>query len=115
MLADPVITGIAARYGRTPAQIVLRWAVQSGSRPPQSVSPGAHGAEPGRSVSPSAARDMAALDGLDRPDPGMPDADSFLALMARSAGAPATAEDEIDRAQDAQARPQEIEFGRPLR
>ncbi|WP_369135192.1 aldo/keto reductase [Modestobacter sp. I12A-02662] len=30
MLAHPVVTGIAARLGRTPAQVVLRWHVQQG-------------------------------------------------------------------------------------
>ena len=29
-LADPVVTGLAERYGRTPAQVVLRWHVQQG-------------------------------------------------------------------------------------
>jgi diketogulonate reductase-like aldo/keto reductase len=29
-LADPTITGIASRLGRTPAQVMLRWAVQRG-------------------------------------------------------------------------------------
>ena len=28
VLDDPVITGIAARHGRTPAQVVLRWEIQ---------------------------------------------------------------------------------------
>jgi Aldo/keto reductases, related to diketogulonate reductase len=30
LLADPVVTGIAERLGRTPAQVVLRWHVQQG-------------------------------------------------------------------------------------
>lgn len=30
VLADPVVTAIAARHGRTPAQITLRWGVQRG-------------------------------------------------------------------------------------
>jgi 2,5-diketo-D-gluconate reductase A len=39
-LADPVITGIAGRYGKTPAQIVLRWHIDSGrSAIPKSVTP----------------------------------------------------------------------------
>jgi 2,5-diketo-D-gluconate reductase A len=39
-LADPVIAGIAERYGRTPAQIVLRWHIDSGhSAIPKSVRP----------------------------------------------------------------------------
>lgn len=28
VLADPVITELAARYGKSPAQIILRWHVQ---------------------------------------------------------------------------------------
>lgn len=30
ILADPVITGLARRYGRTPAQVVLRWHMELG-------------------------------------------------------------------------------------
>lgn len=30
LLADPVIGGIAARHGRSPAQVIIRWHVQSG-------------------------------------------------------------------------------------
>jgi 2,5-diketo-D-gluconate reductase A len=39
-LTDPVIAGIAARLGRTPAQVILRWHVQLGvSAVPKSASP----------------------------------------------------------------------------
>jgi len=39
-LADPLITGIAERLGRTPAQVVLRWHIDSGrSAIPKSVRP----------------------------------------------------------------------------
>jgi 2,5-diketo-D-gluconate reductase A len=31
VLDDPVITGIAGRLGRSPAQVVLRWHIQRGS------------------------------------------------------------------------------------
>ncbi|KAJ1565050.1 hypothetical protein HK405_013284, partial [Cladochytrium tenue] len=31
LLADPVVTGIAARAGRTPAQVLVAWAVQRGT------------------------------------------------------------------------------------
>jgi len=31
LLADPVITGIANRVGKTPAQVVLAWAIQRGT------------------------------------------------------------------------------------
>ena len=38
--AEPVITGPAAKYGKTPAQIVLRWHVQLGPVPiPKSADP----------------------------------------------------------------------------
>ena len=40
VLADPVITAIAARTGRTPAQVVLRWHLQQGRIViPKSVTP----------------------------------------------------------------------------
>ena len=78
MLADPVITGIAARYGRTPAQIVLRWAVQQGfATAPKSVNPERMAQNLDVFGFALGSEDMAALDGLDRPDPGMLDADSF--------------------------------------
>lgn len=39
-LTDPIITAIAERYGKTPAQIVLRWHIDSGrSAIPKSVTP----------------------------------------------------------------------------
>jgi 2,5-diketo-D-gluconate reductase A len=31
LLRDPVITGLAAKYGRTPAHVVLRWHIQQGT------------------------------------------------------------------------------------
>jgi len=40
VLADPVITALAAKYGRTPAQIVLRWHIELGNVVvPKSVTP----------------------------------------------------------------------------
>jgi diketogulonate reductase-like aldo/keto reductase len=39
-LADPVITGIAERHGKTAAQVILRWHLDSGrSAIPKSVRP----------------------------------------------------------------------------
>ncbi len=39
--AEPAITGPAAKYGRTPAQIVLRWHIELGAVPlPKSADPG---------------------------------------------------------------------------
>jgi 2,5-diketo-D-gluconate reductase A len=40
LLADPVITGLAEKYGKTPAQIVIRWHLQLGNVViPKSVTP----------------------------------------------------------------------------
>ncbi|MEV6314485.1 aldo/keto reductase [Streptomyces sp. NPDC051776] len=40
LLEDPVIAGLARKYGRTPAQIVLRWHLQTGNVAiPKSVNP----------------------------------------------------------------------------
>src|SRR6478609_7378393 len=40
LLSDPAITEIAARHGRTPAQVVLRWHLQQGRVViPKSVTP----------------------------------------------------------------------------
>lgn len=78
MLSDPLITAIAETHGRTPAQVVLRWHVQQGiSATPKSADP-LHQAQNldlfGFALS---AAEMAVLDGLDRPDPDMLDADRF--------------------------------------
>ena len=78
MLSDSAIGAIAQRLGRTPAQVVMRWHVQSGFIPCPKTS------DPQRlrenldvfdfGLSPE---DMAVLDAMDRPDPEMFDADSF--------------------------------------
>jgi diketogulonate reductase-like aldo/keto reductase len=40
VLADPVITDLGVRYGKTPAQVVLRWHIDGGrSAIPKSVRP----------------------------------------------------------------------------
>ena len=40
VLADPVVGEIAARYGKSPAQICIRWCIQHGVLPlPKSVTP----------------------------------------------------------------------------
>jgi 2,5-diketo-D-gluconate reductase A len=40
VLEDPVLTGLAEKHGRTPAQVVLRWHIQLGNIVfPKSASP----------------------------------------------------------------------------
>lgn len=78
VLADPVITAIADRLGRTPAQVTLRWAIQRGDV----VFP--------KSVTPERVRenfalfdfelsddDVAAIAALDRHERTGPDPDTF--------------------------------------
>lgn len=78
MLADPVIVAIAERIGRTPAQVVLRWAVQCGhAAVPKSSDPTRAAENLDVFGFELAAQDMTALDALHRPDPTMLDADSF--------------------------------------
>ena len=78
MLSDPAITAVAQRHGKTAAQVVLRWQTQHGFVPvPKSSDPLRQAQNLdifGFSLSEA---DMASLDALDRPDPGMFDADSF--------------------------------------
>jgi 2,5-diketo-D-gluconate reductase A len=78
LLSEPAITAAAEAHGRTPAQIVLRWHVQSG------VVPAPKSADPTRQAEnldvfdfELSEAEMQALGGLDRPDPDMLDADSF--------------------------------------
>ncbi|WP_299204715.1 aldo/keto reductase [uncultured Amphritea sp.] len=78
MLSDPTIHVIADHHGRTPAQIVLRWAVQQGfATAPKS-------ANPERMIQNLSVFDftlsdgeMTLLDSLGRNDPQMLDADQF--------------------------------------
>lgn len=78
MLADPAITRIAEAHGKTPAQIVLRWQVQSGFVPaPKSADPERQAQNLDVFGFALTEADMAALNGLDRPDPDMLDANSF--------------------------------------
>lgn len=78
VLDDPVITSIAERLGRTPAQVTLRWHVQRGDIVfPKSVTP-ARIEENFRifdfELSPG---DMAQITGLDRGERTGPDPDTF--------------------------------------
>ncbi|HMX16663.1 MAG TPA: aldo/keto reductase [Rhodocyclaceae bacterium] len=78
MLADPVVSAIAARHGRTSAQILLRWQVQQGFVTcPKSADPVRLAQNLALFDFALTADEMARLDALDRPDPEMFDADSF--------------------------------------
>ena len=75
VLADPVITALSRRYGKTPAQIVLRWHIELGNVViPKSVTPSRIRENIDIFDFSLAAGDMAMLRGLDRgtrtgPDP----------------------------------------------
>ena len=78
MLTDPVVTAIAARLGRTAAQVLLRWQVQQGFVTcPKSSDPLRQQQNLDVFSFQLSQEDMTALDGLDRPDPDMLDADLF--------------------------------------
>ncbi len=78
MLTDPAITGIAAAHSRSPAQIVLRWHTQHGYVPvPKSANPQRQAENLDIFGFTLSTAEMTVLDGLDRPDPGMFDADVF--------------------------------------
>ena len=78
MLADPAIVAAAQAHGRTPAQIALRWQVQSGFVTAAKSADAERQAQTldifGFSLSEA---EMAALNQLDRPDADMLDADRF--------------------------------------
>ena len=78
MLSDPLITAIARTHERTPAQVVLRWLVQQGIAATPKSADALHQAQ-NLDVFDFvlSATEMAVLDGLDRPDPDMLDADRF--------------------------------------
>jgi 2,5-diketo-D-gluconate reductase A len=78
VLGDPVITAVAERLGRTPAQVTLRWHIQRGDIVfPKSVTP-ARVAENAQvfdfELTPD---DMAAITALDRGERTGPDPDDF--------------------------------------
>ena len=78
MLADPVIVDVARHYGRSPAQIVLRWHTQLGYVPvPKSSSPQRLAENLDIFGFELTAEELAAISALDRPDPGMLDSDVF--------------------------------------
>ena len=78
LLADPVVTGVAAKYGRTPAQVVLRWHLQLGNVViPKSVTPSRVAENIAVFDFELADEDMAALAALDRGLRTGPDPDTF--------------------------------------
>jgi len=78
LLGDPAIREMALRHGRTPAQIVLRWHVQHGVIPtPKSANPERLAQNLDLFDFSLSATELQTLDRLDRPDPGMLDADNF--------------------------------------
>lgn len=78
MLADPAVMAIAGRIGRAPGQVLLRWQIQQGFIPvPRSTHPERLAQNLDVFNFTLTDADMAALDGLDRPDPTMLDADVF--------------------------------------
>ena len=80
VLNDPVITGIAERAGRTPAQLVLRWHIERGNIVfPKSTTPGRIRENLDLFDFELAPGDDEAIDGLDRGEEGRtgPHPDSF--------------------------------------
>ena len=64
---DPTITAIAQRRGITPAQVLLRWALQRGTAViPKSVNPGRLAENLMAAEGDLAAEDMEAIAGLER-------------------------------------------------
>jgi diketogulonate reductase-like aldo/keto reductase len=73
-LTDPIITGLAAKYGKTPAQVVLRWHIEHGfCAIPKSVKP--HRIAENFDIFDFAltADEVAAIDALDKGVRGGPD------------------------------------------
>ena len=78
LLSEPVIADIAQRHARTPGQVVLRWHTQLGYVPiPKSADPIRQRQNLDIFDFTLSDAEIAAVTSLDRPDPGMTDADSF--------------------------------------
>ncbi|MEQ7123838.1 aldo/keto reductase [Actinopolymorpha sp. B11F2] len=78
VLADPVITGLAERYGRTPAQVILRWHLQLGNVViPKSVTPSRIAENFAVFDFELSSDDVAAITALDRGERTGPDPDVF--------------------------------------
>jgi len=85
VLDDPVITGIASRLGRSPAQVVLRWHVERGSIVfPKSITPARIAENFALFDFALAPEDHAAIDALDRGEDGRtgPNPDTFAPVAA---------------------------------
>lgn len=77
-LADPIVAGIAERHGRTPAQVVLRWHIDSGrSAIPKSVRPDRIAENLDVFGFALSADEVAAIDALDAGVRGGPDPDAL--------------------------------------
>ena len=78
MLADPAITAVAERHGRSTAQVILRWLTQQGFvATPKSADPLRQAQNLDIFGITLSSHEMAVPGTLDRPDPGMLDADVF--------------------------------------
>lgn len=78
LLADPTVTRIAERLGRTPAQVVLRWHLQLGNVViPKSVTPSRIAENLDVFGFQLTGEDMAALTGLNKDSRTGPDPDTF--------------------------------------
>eukprot|EP00300_Choanocystis_sp_HF-7_P030530 c39386_g1_i1.p1 GENE.c39386_g1_i1~~c39386_g1_i1.p1 ORF type:complete len:342 (+),score=56.17 c39386_g1_i1:28-1026(+) len=68
LLKHEVVTGIATAMGVSPAQVLIRWAIQTGAVTiPKSVNPGRIAENlASRTIAPLSSADIAALDALDR-------------------------------------------------
>jgi diketogulonate reductase-like aldo/keto reductase len=78
LLRDPLVAGLADKYGRTPAQVVIRWHLQIGNVViPKSVTPERIRANLDVFDFELDPDDVAAIEGLDRDERTGPHPDSF--------------------------------------
>lgn len=78
LLSDPVVTAVAEKYGKTPAQVVIRWHLQLGNVViPKSVTPARIKENLDVFDFELAPDDVAAISGLNRGERTGPDPDTF--------------------------------------